>query len=92
MPIYEYECESCRNVFEITQRMTDDPLSSCPDCDGSVKKIVSRSSFLLKGGGWYADGYTGGGCAAKSEASCPAASSGESPCAKAKTSGCAASS
>jgi putative FmdB family regulatory protein len=58
MPIYEYECPKCCNVFEVFQRMTEDPLTSCPDCSGPVKKLVSRSSFQLKGGGWYADGYT----------------------------------
>ena len=58
MPIYEYECTSCCNVFEVFQRMTEDPLTSCPDCSGSVKKLVSMSSFQLKGGGWYSDGYT----------------------------------
>jgi putative FmdB family regulatory protein len=58
MPIYEYECESCCNVFEIFQRMTEDPLTTCPDCSGAVKKLVSVSSFQLKGGGWYTDGYT----------------------------------
>jgi putative FmdB family regulatory protein len=58
MPIYEYECTSCCNVFEIVQRMTEDPLTNCPDCSGPVKKLVSMSSFQLKGGGWYADGYS----------------------------------
>jgi putative FmdB family regulatory protein len=58
MPIYEYECTSCCNVFEVIQRMTEDPLNSCPDCSGPVKKLVSKSSFQLKGGGWYADGYS----------------------------------
>jgi putative FmdB family regulatory protein len=58
MPIYEYECTSCCNVFEVFQRMTEDSLTSCPDCSGPVKKLVSMSSFQLKGGGWYADGYT----------------------------------
>lgn len=58
MPIYEYECTSCCNVFEIFQRMTEDPLTSCPDCSGPVKKLVSMSSFQLKGSGWYADGYS----------------------------------
>jgi putative FmdB family regulatory protein len=58
MPIYEYECTSCCNVFEVFQRMTEDPLTACPDCSGSVKKLVSVSSFQLKGGGWYADGYS----------------------------------
>lgn len=58
MPIYEYECTSCCNVFEVFQRMTENPLTACPDCTGAVKKLVSRSSFQLKGTGWYADGYS----------------------------------
>ena len=58
MPIYEYECTSCCNVFEIFQRLTEVPLTSCPDCSGAVKKLMSMSSFQLKGGGWYADGYS----------------------------------
>ena len=62
MPIYEYECTSCCNVFEIFQRMTEDPLTTCPDCSGSVKKLMSTSSFQLKGGGWYADGYSSKSC------------------------------
>ncbi len=62
MPIYEYECISCCNVFEIFQRMTEDPLTTCPDCSGSVKKLMSMSSFQLKGGGWYSDGYTSKSC------------------------------
>jgi putative FmdB family regulatory protein len=57
MPVYEYECDTCCKVFEVQQRMADAPLSSCPECKGSVKKVMSMSSFQLKGGGWYADGY-----------------------------------
>jgi len=38
--------------------MTEDPLTNCPDCAGPVNKLVSKSSFQLKGGGWYADGYS----------------------------------
>lgn len=57
MPVYEYECPACEIVHEVQQRIADDPLQNCPDCGGAVKKIVSRSSFQLKGGGWYADGY-----------------------------------
>ena len=58
MPIYEYECTSCCKVVEVIQRMTEDPLTNCPDCSGPVNKLVSKSSFQLKGGGWYADGYS----------------------------------
>ena len=57
MPVYEYECPACEKIIEVQQRMADDPLSQCPDCEGPVKKIMSMSSFKLKGGGWYADGY-----------------------------------
>ena len=60
MPIYEYECTSCHNVLEVFQRISEEPLCSCPDCSGSLKKLVSVSSFQLKGGGWYADGYSNG--------------------------------
>ena len=62
MPIYEYECTTCRTVLEVFQRMTEDPLTTCPDCSGPVKKLVSMSSFKLKGGGWYADGYSSASC------------------------------
>ncbi|MEN8134390.1 MAG: zinc ribbon domain-containing protein [Thermodesulfobacteriota bacterium] len=58
MPIYEYECQSCQEVIEIWQSLADDQVSSCPSCEGSLKKIISMSSFQLKGGGWFADGYS----------------------------------
>jgi putative FmdB family regulatory protein len=57
MPVYEYECNECQKVFEVQQKMADKPLSECPECKGEVKKLISSSSFQLKGGGWYADGY-----------------------------------
>ena len=58
MPIYEYECEKCGYQFEREQRMADAPIKTCPKCKSRrVNKLISRSSFVLKGGGWYADGY-----------------------------------
>ena len=57
MPVYEYECKECEKVLEVQQRMTDAPLLNCPDCNAPVKKLMSMSSFQLKGGGWYSDGY-----------------------------------
>ena len=59
MPVYEYECSQCEKIHEVQQKISDDPLRVCPDCGGEVKKLISMSSFQLKGGGWYADGYTG---------------------------------
>ena len=60
MPVYEYECPACEKVFEVHQGINDSPLASCSMCGGEVKKIMSMSSFHLKGGGWYTDGYTSG--------------------------------
>lgn len=58
MPIYEYLCESCGKVNEKLQKVSDPPPARCDEC-GSRKlaKLVSRSAFQLKGGGWYSDLY-----------------------------------
>jgi putative FmdB family regulatory protein len=56
MPIYEYKCEKC-GTFEITQRITEKPLGKCPTCKGKVKKLISNTSFQLKGTGWYITDY-----------------------------------
>jgi len=58
MPIYEYLCESCGKVNEKLQKVNDRPPAQCDEC-GSKKlaKLVSRSAFQLKGGGWYSDLY-----------------------------------
>jgi len=91
MPVYEYECKACEKILEVQQRMSDDPLSQCPDCGGAVTKIMSRSSFQLKGGGWYADGYASAKPAAKKEPAAPTKSappcktSGSCPCAAASS-------
>ena len=57
MPIYEYRCEKCEKQFEMLQKITAEPLTECPDCGGPVHKLVSSTSFILKGGGWYATDY-----------------------------------
>jgi putative FmdB family regulatory protein len=56
MPIYEYSCSKC-GEFEVTQRITDEPLRKCPTCRGRVKKLISNTSFQLKGSGWYVTDY-----------------------------------
>ncbi len=54
MPIYEYRCESCGKELEKIQKFSDPPLINCPECNKpSLKKLVSASSFRLKGTGWY---------------------------------------
>jgi putative FmdB family regulatory protein len=57
MPIYEYKCMQCSNEFEAMQKFSDSAISQCPNCGGPVKKLISRSSFHLKGSGWYLTDY-----------------------------------
>ena len=57
MPIYEYRCSECGKEFEIMQKITDDPLSQCISCQGNVQKLISNTSFHLKGTGWYVTDY-----------------------------------
>ena len=59
MPIYEYQCTSCNDKFEIIQKFFDDPLTICKKCNGRLIKLVSNTSFCLKGKGWYKDAYSG---------------------------------
>ncbi|HEY1374280.1 MAG TPA: zinc ribbon domain-containing protein [Candidatus Binatia bacterium] len=73
MPIYEYHCDKCGD-FETTQRITEKPLSRCPTCKGKVKKLISNTSFQLKGTGWYITDYgrkgkSDNGSSSKSESS-----------------------
>jgi putative FmdB family regulatory protein len=56
MPIYEYNCSKC-GIFEVSQHIIEAPLSKCPHCRGKVRKLISQTSFQLKGSGWYATGY-----------------------------------
>ncbi|MCK5783471.1 MAG: zinc ribbon domain-containing protein [Desulfobacterales bacterium] len=57
MPIYEYECAKCGHIHEIMQKISDKPLSKCPNCTGKLHKLISQSSFHLKGSGWYVTDY-----------------------------------
>ncbi|MGB9710566.1 MAG: FmdB family zinc ribbon protein [Thermodesulfovibrio sp.] len=57
MPIYEYECMNCHKVHEVIQKFSEEPLKNCPVCGGELKKLISKSSFILKGSGWYVTDY-----------------------------------
>jgi putative FmdB family regulatory protein len=57
VPIYEYQCTKCGEVFEAFQRITDEPLTECKFCKSKVEKLISQSSFQLKGSGWYLTDY-----------------------------------
>jgi len=57
MPIYEYKCERCGKVTEIWHGVNESPNNHCPHCGGSLHKIISNASFILKGSGWYETDY-----------------------------------
>ena len=57
MPLYEYECDNCGHRFEVIQKFSDDPLTACPKCSGSVRKLVSSPAIQFKGSGWYITDY-----------------------------------
>jgi putative FmdB family regulatory protein len=61
MPIYEYQCSACCHQLEALQKINDAPLARCPECnEPALQKIVSATSFQLKGGGWYQSDFKGG--------------------------------
>ena len=85
MPIYEYACKSCGREFEVTQKISDEPLKECQHCSSNnIEKVISPSAFVLKGSGWHATDYArkGDDSAKKTpdkespkDSSCPPASS-----------------
>jgi putative FmdB family regulatory protein len=95
MPIYEYQCQKC-GVIEATQRITDKPLGKCPTCKSKIKKLISNTSFQLKGTGWYITDYARKGQSngesksesrSKSTASSTSASDSKSETKKSESSG-----
>jgi putative FmdB family regulatory protein len=87
MPLYEYRCDPCDKVHEVMQKFSDAPLAECPACKGPVSKLMSRSSFALKGSGWYTTDYKRSSSPKPAEAcasaggACAKAESGGTPCA-----------
>jgi len=84
MPIYEYECQSCSHRFEEWQKMSDKPITVCPKCKArKVEKLISHTSFQLKGGGWYSDLYSSQKPGSGGSGSTSPEASGEKPAAAA---------
>ena len=75
MPIYEYSCTACGRTFEKIQKVGSRTLRKCEECGGKLEKLVSRSAFHLKGGGWFDSGYnsttTGGKTAVATSGATP---------------------
>ena len=67
VPIYEYQCTNCGRTVEEMQRITDKPLQTCPFCKGKLRRLISLTSFQLKGTGWYVTDYKNNGKKAKAE-------------------------
>ena len=81
MPIYEYACNTCGHRLEAMQKMSEAPLTDCPQCGKSaLTKLISAAGFQLKGSGWYATDFKGGGKpAAPVEPEAPACGAGACP-------------
>jgi len=58
LPIYEYECESCKHRVEVMQKINDPPLKKCERCSGKLTRIISASGLMFKGSGWYVTDYS----------------------------------
>ncbi len=94
MPIYEYACKKCGKVVEVFQKVNDPPPKSCEKCGGKLGRVISHTSFQLKGGGWYKDLYSStkpdsggegdGESKAEAKADAPAAKGDAKPEAKAE--------
>lgn len=74
MPLYEYKCQSCGDVFEVIEKFSDPPLAVHAKCGGPVERLISTSALQFKGSGWYVNDYGKG----KSKEPKPAASNGDS--------------
>jgi putative FmdB family regulatory protein len=80
MPVYEYQCSGCGHIEEVFQKISESPLEICPRCNGSLKKIISQSTFHLKGSGWYVTDY--GGAKAGSKPKAQSSAKSEKPASK----------
>lgn len=75
MAIYEYDCPKC-GTFEVSQKMTEEPLAVHDACGEKVERRISLTSFALKGGGWYSDGYASSSSSKGASSAAPACGSG----------------
>ncbi len=78
MPLYEYQCNDCGTVSEEIQRMSDPPLTTCRECGGHLKKLLSAPAFQFKGTGWYVTDYADKGSDGKPKDADKSADSGGS--------------
>jgi putative FmdB family regulatory protein len=88
MPIYAYRCEACGHAKDVLQKLSDAPLSQCPECGkDSFRKQVTAAGFQLKGSGWYVTDFRGGSGGAAAAAANPAGETAAAPAATPAASG-----
>ena len=61
MPTYDYRCDRCERTYEVRQRISAEPLTTCDRCGGPIRRLLSAAPFILKGGGWYVTDYPSAG-------------------------------
>jgi putative FmdB family regulatory protein len=67
MPLYEYQCDQCGDLFEVVQKFSDEPLKLHDKCGGAVRRILSAPALQFKGSGWYITDYAKGGSTKNNE-------------------------
>ncbi|THB81034.1 MAG: zinc ribbon domain-containing protein [Desulfobacteraceae bacterium] len=78
MPVYEYECGQCGQIQEAFQKISDPPLEVCDQCKGRLSKLISHSTFHLKGSGWYVTDYGKGDSKSSGKSTSPASTNSKS--------------
>ncbi|MHB8627622.1 MAG: FmdB family zinc ribbon protein [Aggregatilineales bacterium] len=77
MPVYEYACESCKERFEIKQKFTDNPLTICPRCSGSIHRVMQPMRVVFKGSGFYVTDHNKSSVQSAKSDSKPASENGD---------------
>jgi len=57
VPKYDYQCDDCKRIYEVSQRISEAPLTACQYCGGHIRRLLAAAPFILKGGGWYVTDY-----------------------------------
>lgn len=71
MPTYVYQCDDCKHQFELFQRMADDPIDTCPNCQSRVRRVIHPVGVVFKGSGWYINDSRAGNGQSSTESSPP---------------------
>lgn len=78
MPTYEYACRGCGRSLEVVQSFSDDPLTTCEECGGELRKVFSAAGLIFKGSGWHIKDYAGSGRSGGATSTGASGSSGSS--------------